>query len=96
MIIYCDIDGVLMTQDPNNEIDYENAEPIKENIEKINKMYEAGDNITLWTSRGSLTGIDHRVLTLKQLKKFGVKYHTLRMDKPYYDEFIDDRARGEL
>jgi hypothetical protein len=38
-----------------------------------------------------VTGKDWRDVTEKQLKKWKVKYHELRMGKPYYDLFIDDK-----
>ena len=31
-------------------------------------------------------------LTKKQLKKWGVKYHKLKMGKPSYDIFVDDKS----
>ena len=95
MIIYCDIDGVLMSQDKKNPSWYHKARPIQENIDKLNKKYDNGDTIILWTSRGGTTGIDWRDLTEKQLEVFGVKYHKLRLDKPYYDRFIDDKSEKE-
>jgi histidinol phosphatase-like enzyme len=96
MIVYCDIDGVLMTQDPDNPINYFNAKPIIKQIKKLNKLYDEGHTIVLWTARGCKTGLDWRSFTEGQLKEFGVKYHELRLDKPYYDMFIDDRARSKL
>jgi len=92
MIIYCDIDGVLLTQDPEHPSWYHKAKPITKNIAKINKLYDQGNSIILWTSRGGITGIDWRELTVEQLAKWGVKYHRLRMNKPFYDMFIDDKA----
>jgi len=62
-----------------------------ERIEKINTLYDEGHTIVYWTARGSLTGIDWRELTEKQLKEWGVKYHDLKLDKPYYNLFIDDK-----
>ena len=89
MITYrVDIDGIICT---NTYGKYENAEPIYDNIEKINKLYDSGIEIILWTSRGIITGIDWKQLTETQLKKWHVKYHKLYLDKPYYDRIIDDR-----
>ena len=96
MIIYCDIDGVLMTQDKDNPSWYHLAKPIQENIDKLNKKYDDGNTIILWTARGCISGVDYRKLTEKQLDEFGIKYHKLRMDKPYYDIFYDDRSDKEL
>ena len=39
---------------------------------------------------------DFKEITENQLKKFGVKYHLLKTNKPYYDVLIDDRARDYI
>jgi hypothetical protein len=44
-----------------------------------------------WTARGSRTQTDWYDLTKKQLIEWGVKFHELKVDKPYYDMFIDDK-----
>jgi hypothetical protein len=54
-------------------------------------LYDEGHTIVYWTARGTLSGIDYYDLTKSQLDKFGVKYHELKLKKPYYDLFIDDR-----
>lgn len=46
----------------------------------------------MWTARGAKSGIDWHDITKKQLNDWGVKYHNLRLDKPAYDLFIDDKA----
>ena len=33
-------------------------------------------------------------LTIRQLKKWKLKYHNLYFGKPYYDFFIDDKSYG--
>jgi hypothetical protein len=38
-----------------------------------------------------MTGIKWFNVTLKQLKEWGCKFHELKMGKPYYDLFIDDK-----
>lgn len=73
-------------------LDYKNAEPIYERIEKFNKLYDEGNIIWYQTSRGYVTGIDWREVTEKQLKEWGVKYHKLLFDKPDADVYIDDKA----
>ncbi len=92
MIIYVDIDETIC-HTPNNPRVYENASPIKENIEKINNLYDQGNTIVYWTARGSRTGTNWFDLTKKQLDSWGVKFHELRVDKPYYDFFIDDKNK---
>ena len=63
-----------------------------ENIKKANKLYDDGNTIVYWTARGATTGIDWTDLTAQQLKKWGAKYHELKLDKPFYDLFIDDKV----
>lgn len=62
------------------------------NIQKANKLYEEGNTIVYWTARGTTTGIDWTDVTRKQLDSWGVKYHDLKLGKPQYDLFIDDKA----
>ena len=89
-IIYVDIDETICTTPQSRK--YEDAEPIFSNIEKINNLYEQGNTIVYWTSRGSRKQINWYELTYKQLVLWGVKFHELRVDKPYYDLFIDDKT----
>jgi dTDP-glucose 4,6-dehydratase len=72
--------------------DYHTAIGIPEAIAKVNALYDEGHKIVLWTGRGSTTGRDWRALTEEQLKHNGVKYHELRLDKPAFDVFVDDKA----
>ena len=70
---------------------YVNAKPLKERIAKINKLYDEGNTIIYWTARGTGTGINWRDVTENQFKKWNVKYHELKFQKPIYDMFIDDK-----
>jgi vacuolar-type H+-ATPase subunit E/Vma4 len=89
MIIYIDIDDTIChSPDKPN---YTTSTPIKENIEKANKLYDEGNLIVYWTARGSATGIDWSKITKQQFKDWGVKYHDLKFGKPNYDLFIDDK-----
>mgnify|MGYP003112270005 CR=1 FL=1 len=72
--------------------DYNNAVPCKENIDKINRLYDDGHKIVYWTARGSRSGIDWYDFTKNQLIEWGVKFHELKCDKPYYDIFVEDRS----
>ena len=86
---YCfDIDGTICTTDCH----YKDAKPYKEVIKKINSLYNSGEYIILYTSRGSGSGIDWKEFTQKQVDGWGVKYHELLLGKPQYDIFVDDRA----
>ena len=89
MLIYLDIDETIC-ESPEDR-DYTKAQPIKERIEKINKLFDEGNTIVYWTARGTMTGIDWYQVTQKQFDIWGVKYHDLKMGKPAYDLFIDDK-----
>lgn len=95
MIIYVDIDETIADFDPKEDRKaYDKASPIPMNIEKINKLYDEGHNITYWTARGSLSGIDWYDTTKQQLDKWGCKYHNLITgQKPAYDLLICDKSR---
>lgn len=89
-MIYCfDIDGTLCT---NTDGDYEQAQPFKQVIAQVNRLYDEGHRILLYTARGATTGIDWRELTEQQMEKWGVCYHALFMGKPTADVYIDDKA----
>ena len=92
MKIIVDIDGTICTQQKSGE--YEKAQPIQSMIDRINKYYDEGHYVTYWTARGSASGMDHSVLTEKQLKVWGCKYHELKMNKPAYDLWIDDKSEN--
>ena len=93
MVIYVDIDETICSHDESTDgpRDYSKASPLHERINKINKLYEDGHTIVYWTARGTVTGLDWRSLTESQLSSWGVKYHDLKLGKPYYDLFIDDK-----
>jgi len=55
-------------------------------------LYNSGNSIILYTSRGSGSGTDWSDFTKKQVDNWGVKYHELLLGKPMYDIFVDDRA----
>jgi len=92
MIIYVDIDDTICYYETKNkDLNYNLAVPYKERIDKINKLYDSGNQIIYWTARGTKTGIDWFKITKEQLKKWNCKYHKLTMGKPVYDLFIDDK-----
>ena len=91
MLIYVDIDNTICT---TIGVNYEDAQPIKENILKINKLFEEGNEIHYWTARGSKTKIDWSILTKKQLKNWGCKFHSFSSgEKPPYDLLICDKTK---
>ena len=87
-----DIDQTIAMYSGKTNI-YPEAIPIKENIDKINKLYDDGNKIVYYSSRGGTTGLDWTQLTKQQLDKWGCKYHELRLDKPHYDLIIDDKSK---
>ena len=95
-VIYVDIEETIRKRQTSRDIGehhhYKKAQPIIENIEKINKLYDEGNTIVYWTARGSRKQIDWTELTAKQLAEWGVKYNELRVDKPFYDLFIEDKS----
>lgn len=97
MVIYVDIDETICDYDMNGPRDYHLARPIQINIDKINKLYDEGHQITYWTARGSL--LTDRVeeftkLTEKQLNEWGCKYHNFIVgEKPAYDLLICDKTK---
>ena len=84
-----DIDGVICT---NTNGLYRKAEPIPKHIRQINILFDNGNFITLHTARGGTTGYTWTDVTKAQLKKWGVKYHKLVMNKPEGDVYIDDKG----
>jgi CMP-N,N'-diacetyllegionaminic acid synthase len=84
-----DIDGIITIF--NSKLDYQNSKPNFNNIQIINKLFEDGNEIILFTARGYKTGIDWREVTKNQLAKWNVKYHELIFGKPDADFYIDDK-----
>jgi glycerol-3-phosphate cytidylyltransferase len=89
---YCfDLDETICATPSSRK--YDEAVPYNKVIERINELYCGGHEITIFTARGSSSGIDHRELNLQQLNSWGVKYHKLiDKGKPSYDLFVDDKA----
>ena len=72
-------------------MDYKNAKPYKDRIEKINKLYDEGNTIIYNTARGQSTGKNWIDFTREQLYKWGCKFKTI-IEKHYADYYIDDHA----
>jgi len=90
-MIYCiDIDGTICSKTTNQE--YHKAKPFKEMIKKINKLYNEGNIIKMFTARGMASGKDFKELTHKQLIDWGVNFNILIMGKPSADLYIDDKS----
>jgi len=89
MIIFVDIDETICVSPKNR--DYSLAKPMMERINKINNLYDEGNTIVYWTARGTGSGLDWTEVTEAQFERWGVKYHELRLGKPIYDIFVDDK-----
>jgi len=87
--IFIDMDNTLCI---TKNSDYKNSTPIIERINYVNELKKQGNHITIWTARGSSTGINHSELTIQQLEQWNVKYDELLMNKPSYDIYIDDKS----
>ncbi|QHR70759.1 capsule biosynthesis protein [Escherichia phage dhabil] len=91
-----DIDNTITIW--NHDRDYENFKPDTEMVSMINKLYDEGYEITLFTARGMTSCGPGRILVevvpalVKNLEKIGLKYHNLLTHKPSYTFIIDDRA----
>ena len=95
---YCfDIDGVICK---TKNADYKNSKPIKKSIEIINKLYDDGNIILIFTARFMGRSKDNikkakklgYKFTYNQLKKWDLKFHKLILGKPSFDLFIDDKS----
>jgi capsule biosynthesis phosphatase len=92
-----DIDGTICTHTGGM---YAKAEPLKERIEQINKLYDMGHKIVFFTARGmkrfngDVTTVKEIFydFTVRQLELWGCKYHELILGKPEFDLMIDDKA----
>ena len=92
-----DIDNVICITKNN---DYQKSTPNNKAIKKINRLYNNGHEIKIFTGRFMGRNNDNikkakrqgYKMTKKQLKKWKVKYHKLIFGKPSYDLFIDDRS----
>lgn len=93
-----DIDGTICSIVSNGN--YESAVPIKDRIQKINKLYDEGHYITYLTARGmgrynndiKLAKARFYDITKMQLRLWGCKYHELFLGKPSADFYIDDKG----
>ena len=96
MKIFVDIDDTIChyknySENSSGPKDYSLAIPYPDRISKINKLFDEGNEIIYWTARGTVTQKLWFNLTYEQLLRWGCKFHELRMGKPAYDLFIDDK-----
>ena len=97
MRIVFDIDDTICD---NNFRDYGHEIPFENVINKINKLYNEGHYIILYTSRGMISCNNDINKILKKydinlrewLKNHNVKYHELVFGKPIADLYVDDKC----
>ena len=70
--------------------------PCIKELDAINELYDEGHHIQFYTSRGTVSGKDWFKFTMDQLDSWGVKYHALKLGKPHYDLFVDDKAMSNF
>ena len=96
-IIAFDIDETICKTKNKN---YKSAKPIKSKIKLINKLYNQGYRIKIFTaifmgkSNGIIFAIKKKYYneTFNQLVSWGLKFHELVIGKPVFDIFVDDKA----
>ena len=99
-----DLDDTLCYRDSNLEHlgpeKYKFCKPIPHMIDIINKLFDEGHTIYIYTARGmsqfngDLVKVYNNlyVLTIESLKEWGVNHHGLIMGKLHYDYLIDDKV----
>ncbi len=97
-----DIDGTICTK--VNDGNYVNAKPEVFRIKIVNRLYDEGNTIILYTARGmgrhnnnsQSANDEFYELTVKQLLLWGVKYHQLFLGKPAGDIYVDEKGMRDL
>jgi len=89
-----DFDGVICA---NNDGNYDNAPAYSHAIKNINRAFELGYYIIIFTARYGLRnpGSQYQwgyIEAVNWLNKNGVKFNELRMGKPAGDLYVDDKA----
>ena len=95
-IICFDIDNTICKTIGSN---YKKSKPILKNIKFINDLYKKGFIIKIYTARYMGRTNDNVIeakkkvskITLKQLKKWNLKFHKIYFGKPSSDLYIDDK-----
>ena len=97
-IAFVDIDETICFYEDKRV--YGTATPNQDNIAKINKLYDEGYYIKIFTARYMGRNNENSLLvkkkyykkTYKQLVSWGLKFNELIMGKPTYDIYIDDKS----
>lgn len=83
-----DIDNTILFSEVDENGEYHLKDFDSVMVEKINRLYDEGHEIVIWTGRHW----NHLITTKMQLEGIELKYHTLLMGKPYADKYVDDKA----
>lgn len=85
-VLAIDIDGTICDEEP--QLRSFLAEPKEGAVKAINRLYDEGYIIHLYSTRHSLQWEP----TVEWLKKNNIKYHWLILGKTYADYYIDDKC----
>jgi hypothetical protein len=88
-IIFVDLDNTLCSPIGKSDAvgNIEKCKPY-DLIKYINKLYDKGYTIVIYTNRKSICKSE----TIKWLTKYEVKYTRIRFNKPRYSLLLDDRS----
>lgn len=95
-ILCFDLDNTICNTPSKN---YKKSKPKKRIINLINKLYNSGYIIKIFTSRFMGRNKENKIkakkqgyiFTRNQVNSWGLKYHSLILGKPSYDIFVDDK-----
>ena len=89
-ILLCDIDGTICEDIPNEEFErMKDAKPFEDALTRLNKWYDAGDEIHFFTSRTE----DMRSLTEEWLKNNSWDNALLKWETENWGEIPADFGR---
>ena len=92
-----DLDNTLCS---TSNSDYINSKPFLDRIEFVNRLYEEGNKIVIYTARGMKSCDNNQMLAINkyfsltqdQINSWGLKYHHLFLGKPSGDIYVDDKG----
>jgi len=98
-IIIVDFDDTLCIHPEHDKSDIESGVPNFVLVNELNRLFNLGYQIHIYTARGHLSTnsreeaeIKYRPIIEKWLRTCGVNYNLLSFNKPYGVMYIDDKA----
>ena len=89
MKIYLGIDNVICKTDADSAEGYRNAQPYHERIEKMNELFDEGNEIYYISYRETRSGKNFTLLLFEQFKNWNCKYTSILLDIfPDYGKII--------